>query len=189
MKRLLTIIILAAASCAGVFAQVDPAYGDRMEYSHGELYLNGVKLSPYEVSQVIGSEIYNETYVGASKQRRIGMTLIKVGAPVTGAGLVMIVTGSIYLGTSRNINTYTDVQGVNHVSASVNSAGVTAGTVLFALGTIGVVAGGIALEVGIPFAAIGSGRMRWIAEDFNQKSAPRMQFGLQPHGVGLSLNF
>lgn len=44
-------------------------------------------LSNHEVLNLIGEQVYDETYVGASKQRKTGKTLIWTGLIGTGAGV------------------------------------------------------------------------------------------------------
>ena len=48
--------------------------------------------------------------------------------------------------------------------------------------------GSAALSVAIPLNVIGASRLNWIQNQFNEKQL-NASFGLQPNGIGFSLQF
>ena len=81
MKKLLIAILIAALSfCMDAYAQ-RPDYSDEteqmpMRYRSGRLNLGGCNLSDLEVKNLIGEQVYFETYLGARHQRKLGVWLL-----------------------------------------------------------------------------------------------------------------
>lgn len=59
------------------------------------------------------------------------------------------------------------------------------------LGFVAFLAGELMVNVAIPFLAIGSTRLNWIQDNYNQKSSYAAQFhiGATPNGFGLTFSF
>ena len=139
-------------------------------------------LSDHEVLTLIGEQVYDETYVGAQKQRKAGKTLIwsgiggLVGGGVLyGAGLAKIADKVTQNSSKEEIQTA--------LEANPGSAGMILG------GTLLMAAGGVALDAGIPLAIIGKKRLNWVADDYNARKNLAYQIGATPSGVGLAVRF
>ncbi len=139
-------------------------------------------LSNQEVLTLVGQDIYNQTYVGAQKQRKAGKTLIwsgiggLVGGGVLyGAGLAKIADKVTQNSSKEEIQ--------KALEANPGSAGMILG------GTLLMVAGGVALDAGIPLAIIGKKRLNWVADDYNARKNLAYQIGATPSGVGLAVRF
>lgn len=163
MKSLMTLIlILAIASLTALSASA------QMRSKGAKFYLDGERLSDSEIEGLIGSDIYHETVEGAQRQVRAGKTLTIMGGVTSLIGATMIAAGSI------------------EDSDSCDSS-------LLACGYMVAFAGGILLDIGVPLLSIGTSRMKWVAENYNDNQGGQreysLNFGLQRHGVGLSLTF
>lgn len=139
-------------------------------------------LSNHEVLSLIGQDIYDQTYVGAQKQRKAGKTLIwsgiggLVGGGVLyGAGLAKIADKVTQNSSKEEIQ--------KALEANPGSAGMILG------GTLLMVAGGVALDAGIPLAIIGKKRLDWVADNYNGRKNLAYQIGATPSGVGLAVRF
>ncbi len=139
-------------------------------------------LSDHEVLALIGEQVYDETYVGAVKQRKTGKTLIwsGIGGLVGGAVLygvgVSKVSGQVNQNSSQE-----DIQ--KALQDNPGAAGMVLG------GTLLMAVGGIALDAGIPIAIIGKKRLNWVADDYNARKGLTYQIGATPNGIGFALNF
>ena len=139
-------------------------------------------LSNQEVLTLVGQDIYNQTYVGAQKQRKAGKTVIwsgiggLVGGGVLyGAGLTKIADKVTQNSSKEEIQ--------KALEANPGSAGMILG------GTLLMAAGGVALDAGIPLAIIGKKRLNWVADDYNARKNLAYQIGATPSGVGLAVRF
>lgn len=172
MKKLFSVILIATAItlCTNAYAQ-RPDYSDEteqmlMRYKSGRLSLGGCKLSDLEVKNIIGEQVYYETYLGARHQRKVGTWLASFGAVVTIGGIVL------------------------------ESHGISWGDPAFYYSGLAVDAVGMAMiGGGIAYLCIGRGRLRWAASDYNERNvydrdrAVSLEFGPTASGVGLSLRF
>ena len=148
-------------------AQINPEY---LEMSKGKFYdETGRRLIDTQMRKIIGDQIYDETYVGASKQFRAGKKLITLGAIGFGVG---VAAGTTCLVLSEE----------NDDDAL--AMGAVGGYALAALGAL-------ALEVGIPLKIIGRSRLNWIADNYNETKnvSLRVTGCSAAPGLGLALVF
>ena len=147
----------------------------------------GRPLTDAELINLIGPEIYRETVIGARKQYNAGRKLIIGGAIGIGAGLVSAFGGFGVLAASHG-NVYYDGQYFDRYPD--NETGEAIGVLMAATGYAAIIAGGVALDAGIPLNIIGKSRLNWVENDFNGRNhAVTARFGAAPHGVGLTMNF
>mgnify|MGYP003542430499 FL=1 len=169
MKTLKVFMLVAVLLCCPFFLDAQ----ELQEYEPVKaLYLDGGKfyiyndpepLTEYEVLDFFGRDIYNETYVGAKKQMKIGKPLIITGSVVAGIGIVAALLGAAY-----------------------ESEG------LYGSGLIATCVGMSALSVGTPLYCVGRARLNWMVDDYNSRLSRgelNVSLGPQRHGVGLSINF
>ena len=137
-----------------------------MKYSNGQLYLDGTKLSDNYVKDIIGADLWHKTYSGARKQYKAGSILMLSGAAV-------MVTGSILMLASPYNEELWDYPGSYYA------------------GSVALVVGVAVFEAGLPFYFIGRGRLKWIAEDYNNNRASKTSLNVTAgkYGVGLALKF
>jgi len=148
----------------------------------------GRPLTDAELINLIGPEIYRETVIGARKQYNAGRKFIIGGAIGMGAGLVTVLGGLGVLAACSEDYTYYD--GQYEYRHPESPAGEAFGIMLMATGYVAVIAGGVALDAGIPLHIIGKSRLNWVENDFNERShAVTARFGAAPHGIGLTMNF
>lgn len=139
-------------------------------------------LSNQEVLTLIGQDIYNQTYVGAQKQRKAGKALIWSGAGGMIGGAVLY-----GLGFSKIADKVSQSSSQDDIQKAFEGAPGSAGMVLG--GTLLMAAGAIALDAGIPLAIIGKKRLNWIADDYNGRKNLAYQVGATPNGVGIAVRF
>lgn len=144
--------------------------------------MRGNILTDHEVLSLIGEQVYDETYVGACKQRKAGKSLIWGGLGGLIGGGVLYGVGFSQIADKVNQNSSTE-----EIQKALQDNPGSAGMVLG--GTLLMVAGGIALDAGIPLAIIGKKRLNWVADDYNARKGLTYQMGVTPSGVGLALNF
>lgn len=138
---------------------------------------NEKALTDYEVRQLIGEEIYSQTYVGATKQYSAGTKLITYGAIGFGVGIVSSVLSVNLL--------YNSVQRDGYTGTSASA------TMGYVLGALCASLGASALSAGIPLKVIGKKRLEWIVEDYNQKALPAVSLNVEgtQNGIGLVMRF
>lgn len=147
----------------------------------------GRPLTDAELINLIGPEIYRETVIGARKQYNAGRKLIIGGAIGMGAGLVSIFGGLGVLAASHG-NVYYDGQYFDRYPD--DEAGEAIAVLMMTTGYVAAIAGGVALDAGIPLHIIGKSRLNWVENDFNERShAVTARFGAAPHGIGLTMTF
>lgn len=142
----------------------------------------GNLLSDVEIRNMVGSEVFMQTYVGAKKQYAAGRKLIAGGIPGTIVGTGAMVGAIYYAGKHAEKRADGQIVFDNDESATLAGA-------LFAGGAIMAGMSAIALQVGIPLAVIGKKRLDWVADNYNAGNTLTYQFGAAPNGVGLTLNF
>ena len=94
MKKMLILLlgILALGLCQAQ-AQINPDY---LSMRKGKFYdENGRVLTDGQMRQIIGNQIYEETYRGATKQFNAGKSLITWGAIGLGVGTVASVACTV----------------------------------------------------------------------------------------------
>lgn len=153
-------------------------YATSLHREHAKLVDDrGLTLSDNEVLNLIGDDIYNETYVGAKKQCKAGRALIWSGAASTVAGVGMMMWGQELFTDSPYMHGLgTETQG------QVGLALCLGGLLVTSLGSA-------ALDVGIPLSIIGKRRLDWVADNYNSGTNLTCHFGATPHGLGLTLQF
>ena len=143
---------------------------------------NGNILSDAQVLDLVGEEIFHETYVGAKKQYNAGRKMLIGGAIGAGAGLATTLIGfnlaydSAYL-TDRGIVAYR-----NETEATIGFICYYGGVIVAGLGLS-------VLEAGIPLHIIGKKRHDWVAEEGSKASNLTLHAGATPNGFGITLNF
>ena len=144
-------------------------------------------LSDSELIEAVGLDIFEETVIGARKQYNAGRKLLTGGAIGVGAGLL----GSL-LGTAMIVANGATYYDSNHDVARyeiVDEAAFATGAALLALGASAMAAGSAAMSAGIPLKVIGQSRLNWVENDYNERQGYTLNFGVAPHGVGLTLRF
>lgn len=179
-------IILFGVLCLGMSqaqAQYNPG---NLTFSKGQFYDgNGTVLNVDQISQIIGNDIFNETYLGSMKQYKAGKNLVTAGAVGLGVGVAAavgcVVSGDWYSHTDEEDYKYTN-------SDKTMMAGFVGGIIVAALG-------GTALGVGIPLLSVGKSRLSWIADNYNETRGAQNTVALRVTGcsagpgVGVSIVF
>ena len=191
MKKIIVLVIAAVAFIAsGVTANAQYRPSTLSQHRAGLEDENGHALTDQEVFQLIGEDVYNQTYVGATKQYKTGKILTIVGAATTGVGLVGTIAGSVataYAIENGHV-TYETKNGKRVVKDFDNKAALAA--VGFAGGVALLAAGDICLSVGIPLQIIGKKRLNWIADEYNHSNySANIRFGAGQYGTGVVLSF
>lgn len=165
MNRITKLVLLAVvALLACISAMAQPQAGYLFYAGKGDYSMSGKQLSEEELFNLIGEKTYYETYLGAQKQRKVGLPVGIVGAGILGATTAWYLIGI-------------DAPWIHESTVVVTSS----------IGwTLGTLAG-----AGLAYYCIGNARLKWIAEDYNRRTgiASTLSFGPAPHGVGLTLNF
>lgn len=178
--ELALVLLCIAAAQSTLSAQM---VSGRVTLEDGVFYnAEGKQLSDSQALELFGQDIYEESYVGASRQYKTGRTLVRIGIPVTAAGLGLFTAGYIGLLASMDEDSDSDAPG---------------STICLMSGLMIAAAGSVCLEVGIPFKIIGSNRLSRIERNYNASIAGRPAARPEPylslqsgrHGVGLALHF
>ena len=191
MKKIIVLVIAAVAFIASsVVANAQYRPSTLSQHRAGLEDENGHTLTDQEVFELIGEDVYNQTYVGATKQYKTGKILTIVGAATTGVGLVGTIAGSVataYAIENGHV-TYETKNGKRVVKDFDNKAALAA--VGFAGGVALLAAGDICLSVGIPLQIIGKKRLNWIADEYNHSNySANIRFGAGQYGTGVVLSF
>ncbi len=191
MKKIIVLVIAAVAFIASsVVANAQYRPSTLNQHRAGFEDENGHTLTDQEVFELIGEDVYNQTYVGATKQYKTGKILTIVGAATTGVGLVGTIAGSVataYAIENGHV-TYETKNGKRVVKDFDNKAALAA--VGFAGGVALLAAGDICLSVGIPLQIIGKKRLNWIATEYNHSNySANIRFGAGQYGTGVVLSF
>ena len=191
MKKIIVLAIAAVAFIAsGITANAQYRPGTLSQHRAGLEDESGHTLTDQEVFQLIGEDVYNQTYAGACKQYKTGKILTIVGAATAGVGLVGTMAGSAafaYAVENGHI-TFEEKNGQRVVKdydkqAALAVLGLAAGATLLA-------AGDICLSVGIPLQIIGKKRLDWIATEYNHSNySANIRFGAGQYGTGVVLSF
>lgn len=192
MKKLFVIALAAVALVASsvvASAQYKPSSLSR--YRADLQDQNGQVLSDQEVFQLIGEDIYNETYKGARTQYKAGNALIIAGAATAGVGLVGTVAGvlAIDYGIKNGAIVVVESKKGQYDLTKCTQNGKLA-ILGYAGGVTLLAVGATCLAVGIPLKVIGTKRLNWVAEDYNNNAvAANLNVGFTANGAGLVLNF
>ena len=191
MKKIIVLAIAAVAFIAsGITANAQYRPGTLSQHRAGLEDENGHTLTDQEVFQLIGEDVYNQTYVGATKQYKTGKILTIVGAATAGVGLVGTIAGSVataYAIENGHV-TYETQNGQKVVKGYDDKAALA--VLGFAAGISLLAAGNICLSAGIPLQIIGKKRLDWIATEYNHSNySANIRFGAGQYGTGVVLSF
>jgi len=165
MKQITKILIVAAITLFwGMTLQAQEKSGSLHYLGKGDFAISGTHLTEGELYDLLGDEVYYETYLPAQKQRRIGLPVGIAGAGLLGATAVWYAVSI-------------DTDWVEEKTVVISSS--IAWTV------------GFAASAGLAYYIIGNKRLKWIADDYNRRngSAASLQVGPTLNGIGLVLNF
>ena len=190
MKKLFVIALAAVALVASsvvASAQYKPSSLSRYRAELQDQ--NGQALSDQDVFQLVGEDVYNETYKGARTQYKAGNALIIVGAATAGVGLVGTIGGAVAVayGIEKNHIPVKPNKQIDYNNCTEKGKLAILG---YAGGITLLAAGATCLAVGIPLKVIGTKRLNWIAEDYNNSVvSANLSMGFTQNGAGLVLNF
>lgn len=161
----------------------------KMEHSRGDMEINGVEIEEDLLKQLLTADEF-ETFESAHRQRRIGNGLMIPGIIISGCSFPLWLTGSILMAYPSSYSYEQDIYD---------------GYVCFVIGMTLFSLGQTFMAIGIPLKAIGTRRLNWVADSYNQRKfgkdvslsvAPVMinnpdKTGAhgQAFGAGLTLNF
>ena len=183
MKKIIVLVIAAVAFIASsVVANAQYRPSTLSQHRAGLEDENGHTLTDQEVFQLIGEDVYNQTYVGATKQYKTGKTLIWSGAGGLVGGAVLYGVGLSKIAGEVNQNSSKD-----EIQTALERHPGSAGMVLG--GTLLMAAGAIALDAGIPLLIIGKKRLDWVEGQANAAKGYSLDLGATPYGVGLAVRF
>lgn len=168
-NKLILSLLLLLATFVAASAQYRP---QRIELHHGQfLDENGQVLSDRAVQALVGDEIFQETYVGAARQYRVGKNLLIGGASVFGGGLLLYLLSGITYETTDSES-----------AESFAMAGLVTGA-------CAMLAGGVLVDVGVPLMIVGTRRLAWIEDTCNEPKSWSLSLGPTRSGFGLALSF
>lgn len=133
--------------------------GGRMSYLNQSLALDGKILSNEEVLNLVGNDIYSNTYVGAIRQERLLKPLVISGGVVATVSLGLMIAGFVILQNGE---------------WGYSGYYLVPGCILFA-------AGNGALATGITFHTIGKSRLNWIADQYNSHQNKKVSLSIVPN--------
>lgn len=139
---------------------------------------NGVVLSNQDIIDLVGSDVFEQTVVGAQKQYKAGKGLITGGIIGMGAGFA----GAFLTGYKAGKSGYNSLEQAVDNDSSI---------LIMYLGSVAAASlGSVALAAGIPLKIIGNKRLDWVSEEAN-KAADNVSLnvGATPNGFGIALNF
>ena len=174
MKKILFLSLMMLL--APLFTLRAQEYSPRLEFSRGDFYYGGNRLSDAEIFHLIGEDVFYATYQGATRQRNAGQSMMIAGGVTFGVGIA-----SLFMGLALSYNSQDYPDGNYYTISS-----------LVPIGYAAAIAGGIVLDAGIPLFIIGNSRLNWIERDFNRRNhSPYacVNVGGAPHGFGLTVNF
>ena len=184
MKKPFVLCILLAA-CMGFAQEMKAQFAGPIVRKDANLVdRNGNILSDEDIIGLVGSDIFEETVVGARRQLQAGKGLIIGGAAGIGTGLVFAVFTGVAMANNsaqhdrdmrdgrRDVYTYGYAPALYFCSVAFTSLGLTA------------------LGGGIAFRAIGKGRLGWVADQCNShKAVATLEWSATPAGAGLVMRF
>ena len=139
---------------------------------------NGVVLSDQDIVNLVGSDVFEQTVVGARKQYKAGKSLITGGIIGIGAGLA----GAFVTGYKAGKAGYNDMQTALSDDGSIAA--------LYLASAAAASLGSAALTGGIVMKIIGNKRLDWVSEEANRVSGNvSINVGATPNGMGIVLNF
>ncbi len=175
MKKLAIVCgFVAALLCFGA-QNVSAQYASPIVRKGADLVdRNGAILTDSQIAEIVGTNVYNQTVVGARKQVKAGRALIWAGAGGMVAGATAYITGLVL----------------------ANSVHDKKGELLWEQGNAVAIFGGIfaglsslAFDIGMPLYFIGRERLNWVAGQATNTVSYNYKIGLTPNGVGFAMNF
>ena len=150
----------------------------KLEQTRGRLEdENGHLLTDNEAALILPRNLYQDTYIGATKQFKIGWNIEKSGIIVSGVGTgILAASGISFLLNSQKGYVRCNDGNIYYgglVYRDISKAPITQG--IFTCGAIVTGVGLVLLGVGIPLHCIGRSRLYWVADQYN--------------GTGLALQF
>jgi len=86
MKRIILVFAAIVFAAFSLNAQVVSNDASNLQYQKGNLYLNGQKLTSDQALQVLGQDVYDNSYKPAKGMRTAGIALVSAGGAFTVAG-------------------------------------------------------------------------------------------------------
>ena len=138
-----------------------------MEHSHGDFELNGRRIYEGEYHNYFNADEYS-TINGAVRQRNAGKGLLIAGGVTTGIGILFTIPWWIFC-----------MEGdYDYMAWAFGMTGFTL------MGT------GITLmTIGSPLYCVGTSRLNWVADNYNQRNAMTFNVVAGRNGLGLALKF
>ena len=184
MKKILIISgILAAFLCLAQNAHAQYLPSQIHRDRAGFVDEHGRTLSDNELIDAIGTDIFEETVVGARKQYTAGRKLMIGGIVGLGAGVVSMLGGTAVIAAAGP-----EQAADGEVYFKDEDKAITGGAIVL-IGSVVTALGGTALSAGIPFKVIGQSRLNWVENDYNERHAASLHLGATPSGVGLAIRF
>lgn len=129
---------------------------------------NGLALSDREIVNLVGSDVYQQTVIGARKQYKTGKKLINVGIIGLSAGMAGVVAANLLADELDDELLATIWMGSGAAMA----------------------VGGTTMAIGIPLRIIGNKRLDWVCKECNKASGNvTLNFGNTRNGAGIFLSF
>jgi hypothetical protein len=150
---------------------------------------SGNILSDAEILDLIGEQIYNETYISARKQYKDGHFLLWFSAAGLAVGLPAMMGGGFHLMQGLVEPFLPQKNEEERPQNSDYSVPMYVSLICYGGGAILSSFSLIALNVGIPLSIIGKKRLDWVVDDYNAGSSIAYYVGPTPNGVGLVLRF
>jgi hypothetical protein len=135
---------------------------------------NGAGLTDSQIVEIVGTDVFTNTVVGARKQVKAGRGLIWGGAGGMAVGAAACITGVVLA------NNVYDVKGELMKDQ---------GTAIALVGGVVAGLGALAFDMGMPLYYIGRERLNWVAEQATKTVSFNYKIGLTPNGVGFAMNF
>lgn len=170
--KLSRIIIAASALC--LFSLAASAQDSGVMDTKGrKLFVDENQLPDIAIPDYIGQANYENTYVPAVKQYKVGLGLLIPGCVLSALGVVLISEAVCEAAI------YSPVTGSYGTVAALTNTGMTT-----------IIVGSAMLGTGVTFYCIGKKRIQWCANDYNSKQS-QVSFNVSSgkNGVGLALNF
>lgn len=171
------IIIAASALC--LFSLAASAQDSGVMDTKGrKLFVDENQLPDIAIPDYIGQANYENTYVPAVKQYKVGLGLLIPGCVLSALGIITLPIGIVdvaLLGTPE----HSQDKGIRNEMVICSNMGI-----------VGVAVGSAMLGTDVTFYCIGKKRIQWCANDYNSKQS-QVSFNVSSgkNGVGLALNF
>jgi len=166
--------VFNTAPAASMYVNSAPAYSgfnlnQRLVRRGKNLYLGTYELNDEEIQQIIGQDLWEQTFVGARGQYNFANTMELVGDVF----LILGLSGEVFCIINHNWSPYSTWY------TTMFYSGLSAALTFY--------------SIALPFSCIANGRMNWVVEESNHRRGlafePTLNMGLAPHGLGLTVNF